>query len=70
MDANLSFCLLWRDASPNRDHLERGARRSGAIYVTGFNLGVTRYLGRTTPGLRKLQPRLPGWFVHTAGFLA
>jgi len=43
---------------------------SGAIYVTGFNLGVTRYPGRTTPDLRKLQPYLPGWFVHTAGFLA
>lgn len=43
---------------------------SGAIYVTGFNLGVTRYPGRTTPDLRKLQPHLPGWFVHTAGFLA
>lgn len=43
---------------------------SGAIYQTGFNLGVTRYPGRTTPDLRKLQPHLPGWFVHTAGFLA
>jgi hypothetical protein len=43
---------------------------SGAIYVTGFSLGVTRYPGRTTPDLRKLQPHLPGWFVHTAGFLA
>jgi hypothetical protein len=42
---------------------------SGAIYQAGFNLGVTRYPGRTTPDLRKLQPHLPGWFVHTAGFL-
>jgi hypothetical protein len=43
---------------------------SGAIYQTGFNLGVTRYPGRDEPDLRKLQPHLPGWFVHTAGFLA
>lgn len=43
---------------------------SGAIYHTRFNLGVTRYPGRTTPDLRKLQPYLPGWFIHTAGFLA
>jgi hypothetical protein len=43
---------------------------SGAIYAEGFNLGVTRYPGRTTPDLRKLQPHLAGWFIHTAGFLA
>lgn len=43
---------------------------SCAIYVTGFNLGITRYPGHTTPDLRKLQPYLPEWFIHTAGFLA
>jgi hypothetical protein len=43
---------------------------SGAIYKSGFNLGVTRYPGRESPDLRKLQPHLPGWFVHSAGFLA
>lgn len=42
---------------------------AGAIYESGFNLGVTRYPGRDLPDLRKLQPYLPGWFVHTAGFL-
>ena len=43
---------------------------SGAIYQTGFDLGVARYPGRNAPDLRKLQQYLPKWFVHTAGFLA
>ena len=43
---------------------------SGAIFRSGYNLGVARYPGRDTPDLRKLAQHLPGWFVHTAGFLA
>jgi len=43
---------------------------SGAIFRSGYNLGVARYPGRETPDLRKLADRLPGWFIHTAGFLA
>lgn len=43
---------------------------SGAIFRSGYNLGIARYPGRDTPDLRKLGTRLPGWFVHTAGFLA
>jgi hypothetical protein len=35
-----------------------------------FNLGVYRYPGRNSPDLRKLAPYLPGWFIHSAGFLA
>lgn len=42
----------------------------GAIYAEGFNLGVCRYPGQTAPDLRALEPHLPGWFIHTAGFLA
>lgn len=41
-----------------------------AIYHETYNLGVNRYPGHDTPDLRKLASYLPGWFVHTAGFLA
>lgn len=45
------------------------------IYADGFNLGVHRIPdpenpGNQTPDLRRLEPHLPGWFVHSAGFLA
>ena len=43
---------------------------SGSVYQTGHDLGVTRYPGRDEPDLRRLGERLPGWFVHSAGFLA
>ncbi len=43
---------------------------AGSIYAQGHNLGVTRYPGHDTPDLRLLAPRLPGWFIHSAGFLA
>jgi hypothetical protein len=43
---------------------------AGAVYRDGLNLGVTRYPGHAAPDLRLLSSRLPGWFVHTAGFLA
>jgi hypothetical protein len=43
---------------------------SASIYRTGHNLGINRYPGRTSPDLRLLGPHLPGWFVHSAGFLA
>jgi hypothetical protein len=42
----------------------------GAIYEDGRNLGVTRYPGYSEPDLRTLASRLPGWFIHSAGFLA
>jgi hypothetical protein len=40
------------------------------VYHDGHNLGVFRYPGHSEPDLRKLTEQLPGWFVHTAGFLA
>jgi hypothetical protein len=40
------------------------------VYQDKFNLGVFRYPGHSDPDLRKLTERLPGWFIHTAGFLA
>ncbi|MDP3769769.1 MAG: hypothetical protein U1A23_02285 [Candidatus Sungbacteria bacterium] len=43
---------------------------SGTIYQDGLTLGITLYPGRKKPDLRKLAPFLPGWFIHTAGFLA
>lgn len=50
--------------------LERGHGVVCAIFTDGHNLGVTRYPGHTTPDLRALTEHLPGWFVHSAGFLA
>jgi hypothetical protein len=41
----------------------------GAIYRDGYSLGITRYPGHSEPDLRRLAPHLPGWFVHSAGFL-
>lgn len=43
---------------------------SAQIYAQGHNLGIFRYPGRSSPDLRRLTEDLPGWFVHTAGFLA
>jgi hypothetical protein len=43
---------------------------SASIYRTGHNLGINRYPGRASPDLRLLEPHLPGWFIHSAGFLA
>jgi hypothetical protein len=43
---------------------------SAQIYSEGYNLGVFRYPGRTAPDLRRLADKLPGWFIHPAGFLA
>jgi len=40
------------------------------VYANDFNLGVFRYPGRQSPDLKRLADRLPGWFIHTAGFLA
>lgn len=47
---------------------ERGV--SVGVYQNGYVLGVTRYPDRDEPDLRRLRDRLPGWFVHPAGFLA
>jgi hypothetical protein len=43
---------------------------SAQVYSEGHNLGVFRYPGRTAPDLRRLADKLPGWFIHPAGFLA
>ncbi len=43
---------------------------SVSIFHQGHNLGVNRYPGRDVPDLRQLAKSLPGWFCHTAGFLA
>lgn len=47
---------------------ERGV--AVGIYHDGHSLGISRYPGHAAPDLRKLEPFLPEWFVHTAGFLA
>jgi len=41
-----------------------------SVYQSGTALGITRYPGHEEPDLRVLADRLPGWFVHGAGFLA
>jgi len=41
----------------------------GSIFRDGFNIGITRYPGNAEPDLRRLQEHLPGWFIHSAGFL-
>jgi hypothetical protein len=43
---------------------------SAQVYSEGHNLGVFKYPGRTAPDLRRLADKLPGWFIHPAGFLA
>jgi len=43
---------------------------TGHIYAQQNNVGVTRYPGRNEPDLTKLKSFIPGWFIHTAGFLA
>lgn len=45
---------------------------TGKIYHNNYNLGVRIYPGQESQGLdlRILRPYLPGWFVHTKGFLA
>lgn len=50
--------------------LERVRGVDCAIYVDGHNLGISRYPKRIVPDLRRLAEHLPGWFVHTHGFLA
>jgi hypothetical protein len=41
---------------------------SGTIYLSGFNLGITRYAGLAEPDLTKL-PCPAGWFQHSRGYL-
>lgn len=43
---------------------------TGHIYAQRYNIGVSRYPGHNEPDLTKLKSYLPGWFIHTAGFLA
>lgn len=45
-------------------------RVCGSIYHDGWNLGISRFAGFDAPDLRLLERHLPGWFVHSAGFLA
>lgn len=47
---------------------ERGV--CGSLYHDGCNLGISRFAGFDSPDLRLLEEHLPGWFVHSAGFLA
>lgn len=47
---------------------ERGV--CGAIFQDRGSFGVTRYPEYKQPDLRLLADRLPGWFIHTSGFLA
>lgn len=64
------LAILHGDGSPDLG-IELASRGiCGCIYVEGGNLGVARYPGYSQPDLRRLAPRLPGWFVHSAGFLA
>ena len=41
-----------------------------SVYHDGWNLGISRFAGFDAPDLRLLGEHLPGWFVHSAGFLA
>jgi hypothetical protein len=43
---------------------------SCAIFHDETGLGIARLPGYHSPDLRRLTEQLPGWFVHTAGFVA
>lgn len=64
------FAILRGGSSPELGITLASQGIVGSVYVEGFNLGVTRYPGYAEPDLRRLAPHLPGWFVHSAGFLA
>lgn len=65
-----TFAILEGETSPQVGIALNEMGVVGAVYSQGYNLGVTRYPGREEPDLRLLEPHLPGWFVHSAGFLA
>jgi hypothetical protein len=62
--------LNWRQSPVVGVLLNEELGCSAQIYSEGYNLGVFRYPGRTVPDLRRLANKLPGWFIHPAGFLA
>jgi hypothetical protein len=64
------FAILIDNGSPSLGIALARRGVCGAIYAEGANLGVTRYPGYAEPDLRKLASQLPGWFIHSAGFLA
>lgn len=43
---------------------------AGIIYQDGFNLGVVRHPRRREIDFRLLREELPGWFIHSTGFMA
>ncbi|MDW8079905.1 MAG: hypothetical protein RMJ16_13580 [Thermoguttaceae bacterium] len=43
---------------------------AGIIYQDGFNLGVVRHPRRRELDFRILREDLPGWFIHSTGFMA
>ncbi|MGB9687861.1 hypothetical protein [Thermogutta sp.] len=45
-------------------------RPVGVLYQEGYNLGIARFAPFTDPDFRPLAPYLPGWFIHSSGFLA
>lgn len=69
--ASLKFAILPQgETSPQIGMvLNEKYNVTGHIYAQQNNVGVTRYPGRNKPDLTKLKSYLPGWFIHTAGFL-
>ncbi|GIX01749.1 MAG: hypothetical protein KatS3mg112_0686 [Thermogutta sp.] len=52
------------------DQEGEGIRPVGVLYQEGYNLGIARFAPFTEPDFRPLAPHLPGWFIHSSGFLA
>ncbi|MEJ5340447.1 MAG: hypothetical protein WHT09_02675 [Thermogutta sp.] len=46
------------------------SRPVGVLYQEGYNLGIARFAPFTEPDFRPLAAHLPGWFIHSSGFLA
>jgi len=67
-----SFAIVPKDQGRNQLYTilrdEYGA--NGLIYCDGYNLGVHRFPGEVEPDFRLLKDKLPGWFIHSSGFLA
>lgn len=67
---DFKVAVLTGEQPPEVGMVLNGQGCSVQVYSDGFNLGVFRYPGREVPDLRVLAKSLPGWFVHSAGFLA
>ena len=70
--AGEKFIVLTGESGPMVGIVANEQGFTGAIYRDGHNQGVTRYPGRETPDLRRLQDAIAeqGWFYHPAGFLS